>query len=321
MAEHHTIIPRAMWKVDKSEPAPGCRHTSIIFMPFSGRLGNQLISQANLLALCLEHEPRFSLANASLLPYRGNFSKAECERFGNPSEADQAFAQMLALLFRSQRLYRALSHRVPNLKWESAHIVVDDSRRLELDEPLPPGFGAKTLFLSGWGINSGPLLYRHRRRILEHLAFKIDHRRIDEIVSRARNGCDVLIGVHIRQGDYRSFANGIHYFSSGEYASAMRDLAQRISPLRVSFLVCSNSPQRDADFEGLDVSVCRDTTPTDDMTILSRCDMIFGPPSTFSFWASYMSGVALANTAAGKCTAELTDTQLSKILSSIRRPP
>ena len=93
-----------------------------------------------------------------------------------------------------------------------------------------------------------------------------------------------LIGVHIRHGDYREWNGGSHYHSAQDYAALMRRV-QSLFTAPVTFLVCSNERQDPAAFEGLNVFFGHGDLIVD-MTILSNCDFIMGPPSGYSMWAS-----------------------------------
>lgn len=109
-------------------------------------------------------------------------------------------------------------------------------------------------------------------------------------VSRARTGSDILIGVHIRQGDYAQHRDGMMYFETSEYRALMARVAGIWPERNVAFLVCSNVRQPSQAFEPLHWH----PGPGDeigDLAVLSRCDFIIGAPSTFSAWASFSGRV------------------------------
>ena len=98
-------------------------------------------------------------------------------------------------------------------------------------------------------------------------------------------GCDVLIGVHVRQGDYRTHKPAF-FHATERYVRLMRVLEAAFAGSRVAFLVCSDAPQpRDA-FRSLRVRFGTGH-PAEDLFALAGCDYIAGPPSTFSQWASF----------------------------------
>ena len=101
---------------------------------------------------------------------------------------------------------------------------------------------------------------------------------VDRLMRDLRQDSDVVIGIHIRHGDYATFMDGRYYYSLDQYAALMHRVVEQLSGQRVKFLVCSNAKWIPEIFEGLDV------TPgtghiTEDMYALAETDLIFGPPS------------------------------------------
>lgn len=96
-----------------------------------------------------------------------------------------------------------------------------------------------------------------------------------------------IIGVHIRRGDYKFFNNGEWYYSDEEYAMWMRKLA---SDRHVKFLICSNEKVDLGFYQKKGLDVCRiGSNAIEDLCLLSMCDYIMGPPSTYSLWAALIS--------------------------------
>ncbi|MGB7326122.1 MAG: alpha-1,2-fucosyltransferase [Rubripirellula sp.] len=95
-----------------------------------------------------------------------------------------------------------------------------------------------------------------------------------------------LVGVHIRQGDYRQWLDGRFYFSPSQYANAMRQVQQDRSHKAVKFLICSDETLAPDIFEDLDVYFSGGT-PAEDLFCLSRCDLIISTFSSFAYFASF----------------------------------
>ncbi|WP_186776100.1 alpha-1,2-fucosyltransferase [Rubripirellula reticaptiva] len=114
---------------------------------------------------------------------------------------------------------------------------------------------------------------------------------IDATISQVRGEgvgdaeCEV-IGVHVRQGDYRWWLDGRFYFPPTVYATAMRQIQQARSNKAVKFLICSDETLASDIFEGMDVHFSGGS-PTEDLFCLSRCNLIISTFSSFAYFASF----------------------------------
>jgi len=113
---------------------------------------------------------------------------------------------------------------------------------------------------------------------------------VSQCLSSARLDADLVVGVHIRHGDYQTFCNGIMYYTFAEYAQLMKTVAELFPGKRVSFLVCSNGTPPEEEFQGLRIHPGPGHV-VGDVYALAACDYIVGPPSTYSEWASFYGQV------------------------------
>jgi hypothetical protein len=134
---------------------------------------------------------------------------------------------------------------------------------------------------------------RHAQQIKAYFhPIEIHKRASRQIVERLRQSADVVIGIHVRRSDYRGWRDGQCFFPIPRYADWMRELAAQSPDRKVAFLVCSDEPRAAEEFPGLIVSF-GSGTPIEDLFALAKCDLVFGPPSTFSQWASFYGDVPL----------------------------
>jgi hypothetical protein len=106
---------------------------------------------------------------------------------------------------------------------------------------------------------------------------------------------DLVVGVHIRRGDYATWNDGRFFYELEDYHQFMLRIQKLYKDRRISFFISSNE-----DFS-LDIFTsceCRrfGKEPSGailDLYTLSVCDRIIGPFSSYSRWASFIGEVPL----------------------------
>ena len=146
---------------------------------------------------------------------------------------------------------------------------------------------ANTIFVEGWRFRAPVWVERHAERVRAYFQPLPCHAQASaESVDALRRQADIIVGVHVRRGDYQGWHGGEFFFPVDRYATWMRQLAGQFPGARVAFLVCSNEPRQAAEFPGLTVGF-GPGVPVEDLFALAHCDYVMGPPSTFSQWASF----------------------------------
>lgn len=98
---------------------------------------------------------------------------------------------------------------------------------------------------------------------------------------------DLIVGIHIRYGDYRELDNGKYFYSLQQYKIKMHEIVNSFGAQKsIHFFISSNENIDISVFEGLNVFMLPNTDAVMDLIGLSLCDLIVGPPSTYSAWAS-----------------------------------
>ena len=135
------------------------------------------------------------------------------------------------------------------------------------------------------------------------------------LISEMRQTADIIIGVHIRRGDYATWNDGRFFYSLEEYHQFMLRVQQLYSDKRVSFFISSNE---DFSLDLFDGCQCRrfGKEPSGailDLYTLSICDRIIGPFSSYSRWASFIGEVPLCFLESKD--QQFTDDSFSKIIN------
>jgi len=161
---------------------------------------------------------------------------------------------------------------------------LDQKSFLELEQVT------RFLFVIGWSFRAPQAVEKHKtliRKIFTPIARYRDA--VERLIQKAREGTDCLVGVHIRQTDYSNFANGKYFYSLAVYRRVMQDIQKQLKG-RTRFLICSDSSVNYESFVGLDVFPSTGH-PLQDNYALASCDLIVGPPSTYTAWASFYGDV------------------------------
>ena len=124
----------------------------------------------------------------------------------------------------------------------------------------------------------------------------------DSIMNKATNmiggmkqQSDLVIGVHIRRGDYATWNNGRFFYELEEYRLFMLRIKQLYQDKRISFFISSNE---DFSLDLFKDCACRRfcNEPSGailDLYTLALCDRMIGPFSSYSRWASFIGEVPL----------------------------
>lgn len=134
------------------------------------------------------------------------------------------------------------------------------------------------------------------------------------LIAEMKKTADIVVGVHIRRGDYATWHEGRFFYSLEEYRQFMLRIQQLYNGQRVSFFISSNEDFSPDMFEGCS---CRRfgneaSGAILDLYTLSLCDRIAGPFSSYSRWASFIGEVPLCFLESKD--QQFTDDSFSKIV-------
>lgn len=116
---------------------------------------------------------------------------------------------------------------------------------------------------------------------------------VESLFRNMRKGADIIIGVHIRRGDYRLFMDGKYYYSFAQYTSLCKNIVSFFKGEKIVFFIASNDKIDAEVMSGIDYFTIQNTSVVKDLYGLSVCDYIIGPPSSFSRWASFYGEVPI----------------------------
>jgi hypothetical protein len=151
----------------------------------------------------------------------------------------------------------------------------------------------KRLCFTGWLFRNPIGLSRYRDALVRMFTPHGDIlKRASDIVSPLREKSEHVIGVHIRQGDYKTFKGGTYWIDQSRMREIMDEymLKKQIDPDTVSFVLTSDGSIDKKVFDGLSITVSRENAVTD-LYLLSKTDTIIGSDSSFGHFASWYGNI------------------------------
>lgn len=263
-----------------------------------GQLGNMLMLFSHFIARARESD--LSVSNPAFADYAERFPATKHDLFcrfparkswlsGNRSQRN--------FLYKASNSIVQLLNRFGGNFGKVRSIAIDDSEtELQLGSPkfLEVARGSQFLFVRGSGFRDPEMVRKHAEEIREF--FRIpeqNQRNIDELIARARQDTDVLVGIHIRHGVLHFESTRRHFYPTRRYAEFMDQLIELFPGRRVSFLLCSDWPQDPATFSRFNITFGTGDV-VEDLYAFARCDYLVGIPSTFTMWASFYGKVPLS---------------------------
>ena len=272
----------------------------VIISNKSGRLANRLILFAHFIANAIEYG--YEVSNPSFYHYAHYFTSIGNDFFCRyPKRVSKLKPRkpLQGAYFKMLKSCTSLYEKL-GLKTDKFGImnVASADRGSEIVDLSCPEFvtarkASEILFVKGWLFRDSVNFNKHADMIRHFFAPAKKHAiNVSRLMGRAREDCDLLVGVHIRQGDYQKWLKGKYYYKSEDYAATMVRLIDLLAPKRVKFLICSDEAQDEALFGGLD-HVFGNDHQLEDLYSFAQCDLLIGPPSTYTLWASFYGSVPL----------------------------
>jgi hypothetical protein len=269
----------------------------IVFSNKCGQLGNRLFAFAHLIAFSEANELR--VTNLSFDEYARYFQGTSCNllcqypqvktwvRSNNIRSCLFLINKAILKILRLFKFHKSFFHKIEIA--DLPEYQFDQARFYDLKSAsfLEAARGKQLVFLFGRFFRDYENLTTFQTEIRKYFKPIAEiQNEVNAFLHEVKLNAEIVIGVHIRRGDYEEFANGKYFYSVQNYAQKMRELQDEMNGVTVRFLVCSNEKIKMNCFDGLSVINGLDHL-VKDMYALAECDYIMGPPSTYSLWASF----------------------------------
>lgn len=296
----------------------------IIFTHGGGRLANQLTNFAHLFAFWSENRSEFDVINLAFGPYADLFQRMKGRSIGYLPEGHDRLPAVMGIIKRFIVSRENGKKTLLNQVLRAVHFVLGiapgfqsikkgvspnylpflygkniDSLDLQRAESLSVLRSAGVTLLAGWPIRSWTLFEKHQQAIREYFIINERYRSNAELfIASVRKERDLLIGVLMRQDDYRIWNDGKYFFSTNQYIEWMKQIITLFPDRNVGFVLASDEKQQIDRFRELPMYF---TTGEklgtshfiESFTELSMCDYVLTPPSTFGIWAAFLGNIPI----------------------------
>ena len=297
-----------------------------ITTPF-GDLGNRLFLFSNIIAFSLENnaivihlglehfrnhlEGTYTGLVACFPPSR--WPKIQCNIFESALKTLAWSAEAISLSRYSLRQWKAI--RINNSSLMAFEM-------LDLENPqFRSWFKEKhVLFLSGYQYLASESIQINQHLIRNYLRLRVSES--EPLVARHREflqNHDFVIGVVIRHGDYRQFMGGRYFYETTCYTRWIKQLMTLFPGKSLGFIITGND---DVYPEGLD-NIDFIFAPHSSLAtryVLSRCNMIISPPSSYAGWCAFSGNIPLLLISSSNQQIHLSDCRAIYNLSDLREP-
>ena len=275
----------------------------IIAMRYA-QLGNRLFLFAHIIACAIENKVK--VMNPAFFEYADFFKTTSKDFFCRypPKKSLLKGNKVLSIPFYYITFFIStailvLSHIVKNIFIKTIYLPSRCGAMAELRLDYPDFFNfirpKQTIFLMGWRFRDRTNIIKHADKIRAYFRPREQYMsNVTALISKSRKTCDILVGVHIRQGDVKnpkSFGHnmGWHY-ETDTYIKIMEKIEKLFQGKKVGFLISSDEKQDGGKFSKFNFTFGTGHV-IEDMYSLAQCDYITGPPSTYSGWASFYGDV------------------------------
>lgn len=273
----------------------------IILQHGGGELANQLWNFASIYSYCLEKN--YDCQNYSFFEYSQYFNipidnylinfvffnrfKNHHKRRSHVKNKFWRFVykiyEKLTIKFHKDRIISSV-----NSENKNTYLLSDSNtklKHLENDD--------KPIYFIGWLFRNPDGLFKFRSEIIKFFKPKDIYtlsvtKKITELKKKYKN----IVGIHLRQGDYKIFKNG-EYLISQERVSKIMDEYLKFTNKQSSetvFIFTSDGKTQNQLFSNFNFEIS-DKNAIEDIYLLSLCDVIIGSNSSFGNFAAFYGDI------------------------------
>jgi hypothetical protein len=150
------------------------------------------------------------------------------------------------------------------------------------------------VYFEGWLFRNPDGLNHYRETLVEAFSpNKVIRQKVDNILDTLSSTSSThLVGIHLRQGDYTVFKNGVYLISPERMREIIDEYKaeKSLSLENISLFIASDGPVDAEVFAGYKTYISTENAVTD-MFVLSQTNVIIGSNSSFGHFASWYGNI------------------------------
>jgi len=266
----------------------------LILIKPNGNKSNRLIQNLHFEAFCMEHHIEFHNPTLSdMTEYYTEPCNSETNGFLKFLQID-----LLGPIFHHSKFVK----KVFSIVWIISRfgflkLSRFDRKASDCSAILLKAFDKNNcVYVGGWAFRVPELVEKHGIELRKKYTLKLDFYRENNFVKKIANYKSdgyILVGVHLRRGDYKTWKKGKYYYSDDVYKKQIESISQQLSAkgeTKQIVILFSNEPLQFEQSENIFIS--KENWYIDHY-IMAQCHYLIGPPSTFTLWASIVGNAKL----------------------------
>jgi len=258
------------------------KKAKIILYSAYGNHSNRLLQNIHFEAFCKEYNIDFINSTFSDMKKYYSINRQHYGRF-------DYILQKFPLMLKVFKLVLKIMKKLNLVEFVSCNEDQDNTAKLLALLSTP-----RCLLVGGWYFRDHDLTKKYQDYFISKYSLKEEYYKNNLLlnkINKLKESDKIVVGIHIRRGDYKYWMEGKYYFDDNVYLNYMKKIKEEIKikyKKECGFIIFSNEDISIPENEYTHIS--KNEWYIDHM-LMSKCDFLLGPVSTFTMWASYIGKV------------------------------
>jgi hypothetical protein len=239
----------------------------VVIVRSFGNHSNRLFQNLHIEAFCIEHKIPFF--NATM------FDMARLFRF----KYNYFLAISIIVFFKVTKYFKLIHY----IEFSDIHQLEYYKQNLLLGR-------SGLLFVGGWEFRDYEAI-SNQFELLKNKYCIIKSNKSFSLICDKIKDYEIVLGVHIRRGDFKTWCGGKYYFDDSTYRRFVNDFIKIQNGKKIFVIYFSDNKLDPSSLNCPTEYIISKNAYYIDYKLMGKCTYLIGPPSTFSPWASFLYNV------------------------------